>query len=578
MSFFRIALAQINTRVGDLSGNVNLISRNIEQAKEMGADIVAFPELAITGYPPEDLLLKPGFIEDNLIAIEELAKSISRITAIVGFVHREDDIYNSAAIIEDGKIVAVYKKIYLPNYSVFDEERYFKHGYEYTVFKKGDLTFAVNICEDIWYADDPGKIQSLAGGAELILNISSSPYHLGKPEQRENMLRTRASDYSSFLAFVNLVGGQDELVFDGHSVVIGPDGEVLSRAKGFEEDIIVFDIEPEMAFASRLRDTRRRREEIDESDVGGKVRFISLSDSYAEKKPEIKPVINSLPDGAENEIYRALILGTRDYVSKNHFSDVVVGLSGGIDSSLTVAIAVDALGFDHVHSIFMPSRYTKEDSEKDAKSLVKNLGVDLIEIPVASTFDFYLNILSKHFKGLPSDTTEENLQARIRGNILMAFSNKFNWLVLATGNKSEISTGYCTLYGDMVGGFSVLKDVYKTLVWDIAKYINKINNREVIPESIIEKSPSAELKEGQFDTDTLPSYDRLDPILKAYVEEDADIETIVAMGFERDIVEKVIKFVDANEYKRRQGAIGIRITPRAFGKDRRFPITNWYSG
>jgi len=578
MSSFRIALAQINTRVGDLSGNITLISRNIEKAKKMGADIIAFPELAVTGYPPEDLLLKPDFIEDNLIAVDELAKSVSGITAIVGFVYREEDIYNSSAIIENGKIVAVYKKIYLPNYSVFDEERYFKHGSEYTIFKKGGLTFAVNICEDIWYADGPGKIQSLAGGAELIINISSSPYHLGKPEQRENMLRTRASDYSSFLAFVNLVGGQDELVFDGHSVIIGPDGAVLVRAKGFEEDLIVFDIEPEIAFANQLRDPRKRKENIDIKEDVKMVKFVYLSDSVVEKKPPVKPKFYPLPDSVESEVYRALVLGTKDYIKKNRFSDVVVGLSGGIDSSLTVAIAVDAFGSEHVHCIFMPSRYTKEDSAYDVKKLVKDLDIDLIEVSIDSIFEFYLNILSKHFAGHPSDTTEENLQARIRGNILMAFSNKFGWLVLSTGNKSEISTGYCTLYGDMVGGFSILKDVYKTLVWNLAKYVNKIHKRNVIPNSIIEKLPSAELKKDQYDTDTLPPYEILDPILKAYVEEDADIDTIVKMGFDRDVVEKVVGLVDTNEYKRRQGAIGIRITPRAFGKDRRFPITNLYRG
>ncbi|MGQ9705689.1 MAG: NAD+ synthase [bacterium] len=576
MSFIRIALAQINTRVGDLSGNVSLISRYVEQAKKLSADIIAFPELAITGYPPEDLLLKPSFIEDNLNAINELTKSILGITTIVGFVYRKGGIYNSSAIIEDGKIVAVYNKMYLPNYSVFDEERYFKHGDEFTVFKKGELTFGVNICEDIWIADGSAKVQSQVGGAELIINISSSPYHIGKPREREDMLRTRASDYNSFIAFVNLVGGQDELVFDGHSVVINPNGKILARAKGFEEDMIICDIDPKEVSVYRKRNRTNIREKISNDDVKEKVRFIALSDNFTKRKQDIRPKINSFHKNVESEVYNALLLGTSDYVSKNRFSDVVVGLSGGIDSALTTAIAVDALGCEHVHCIFMPSRFTRKDSVDDARMLAKNLNVNLIDISIDSAFEFYQRVLSEHFKGLHFDTTEENLQARIRGNILMAFSNKFGWLVLATGNKSEISTGYCTLYGDMVGGFSVLKDIYKTMVWELARYINRTHKKKVIPNRIIEKKPSAELKENQYDTDTLPPYNILDPILKAYVEEDKDIETIVKMGFEKDIVKKVVRAVDSNEYKRRQGAIGIRITPKAFGKDRRFPITNLY--
>jgi len=570
MRSIRIALAQINVTVGDIEGNKNKILHYIEEARKLGAELVAFPEMAVTGYPPEDLLLKPDFIEANLRALEDIIPATRGITAVVGFVHRDEDIYNAAAVIHDGKLAAVYRKMYLPNYGVFDEDRYFQAGQEYIVFELDGTGVGVNICEDIWHPGGPAEVQALAGGAEVIVNISASPYHARKVEFRERMLATRAADSVSIVAFCNLVGGQDELVFDGGSVIFDPRGELIARGRQFEEDLVVADLDVEGVFRRRLHDPRRRKEKLLSK---WEVEVIKLAPVGPKEKPPISehkvPRLEPLA-----EIYKALVTGTRDYVHKNGFRKVVIGLSGGIDSSLTATIAVDALGAENVTGVYMPSRYSSEESRIDAEELARNLGIAFHIIPIDETFQAYLDMLSEVFKGLPHDVTEENIQARIRGNILMALSNKFGWLVLTTGNKSEIGVGYCTLYGDTAGGFAVIKDIPKTLVYKLARYRNSIS--PVIPERVFTKPPSAELRPNQKDTDSLPPYEILDPILHAYVEEDRSIEEIVAMGFDRELVKRVVMMVDRNEYKRRQSPPGVKITPRAFGKDRRLPITNRY--
>ena len=570
MRSIRIALAQINVTVGDIEGNKNKILHYIEEARKLGVELVAFPEMAVTGYPPEDLLLKPDFIEANLRALEDIIPATRGITAVVGFVHRDEDIYNAAAVIHDGKLAAVYRKMYLPNYGVFDEDRYFQAGQEYIVFELDGTGVGVNICEDIWHPGGPAEVQALAGGAEVIVNISASPYHARKVEFRERMLATRAADSVSIVAFCNLVGGQDELVFDGGSVIFDPRGELIARGRQFEEDLVVADLDVEGVFRRRLHDPRRRKEKLLSR---WEVEVIKLAPVGPKEKPPISehkvPRLEPLA-----EIYKALVTGTRDYVHKNGFRKVVIGLSGGIDSSLTATIAVDALGAENVTGVYMPSRYSSEESRIDAEELARNLGIAFHIIPIDETFQAYLDMLSEVFKGLPHDVTEENIQARIRGNILMALSNKFGWLVLTTGNKSEIGVGYCTLYGDTAGGFAVIKDIPKTLVYKLARYRNSIS--PVIPERVFTKPPSAELRPNQKDTDSLPPYEILDPILHAYVEEDRSIEEIVAMGFDRELVKRVVMMVDRNEYKRRQSPPGVKITPRAFGKDRRLPITNRY--
>ena len=566
---FRIALAQMNATVGDLEGNAEKILRFAEEARKEGADLVAFPELALTGYPPEDLLLKPSFIEGNLRVLRELVPKLKGIISVVGFVDKDADIYNAAAIVVDGKMVGVYHKVYLPNYGVFDEDRYFKPGSEYPVFTSDDLTFGVNICEDIWYPGGPSYFQSLKGDADLIVNISSSPYHMGKGHHRERMLSTRASDNIVIVAFVNMVGGQDELVFDGHSLVFDERGEKLAEGAWFEEELLVVDLPVREVFRTRLHDPRRRRVNLEE----GEVPRISVPKLGRSPKPPISPPKRE-PPGPEEEVYRALVLGTRDYVRKNGFSKVVVGLSGGIDSSLTAVIAADALGPENVVGVAMPSQYSSSASMKDAEEVARNLGIKFLTLPIRDIFDAYLRTLSEVFEGTEPDVTEENIQARIRGNLLMALSNKFGWLVLTTGNKSEVSVGYCTLYGDMAGGFGVLKDVPKTLVYRLAEYRNRVGERPVIPRSVLEKPPSAELRPGQKDTDTLPPYEVLDPIIEAYIEYDRSPKEMMRMGMEEEVVRKVVGMVDRNEYKRRQAPPGVKITPRAFGRDWRLPITN----
>ena len=576
MRTLRLALAQINPTVGDFKGNVSKIINYIKRAEKSGAHIVLFPELSITGYPPEDLLLKPKFIEDNLEALKMVQKKVRNIIAIVGFVDRKYDIYNAAAVIYNGKLIDTYHKIYLPNYGVFDEVRYFQAGTRYPVYKIGDICFGVNICEDIWYPEGPARLQALAG-AELIININASPYRIGKGRFRENMLSVRALDNIVVVAYINTIGGQDELVFDGGSFIIDQNGYVIARGRQFKEDLIVADLNLDAVKMRRLHAPRRRQEVIKLEK--GSIEEITIS----VQKHEKKAVANLFTKAHEvfeplEEIYEALVLGTSDYVKKNGFKGVVVGQSGGVDSSLVSTIAVDAIGKENVTGLFMPAPYTLKESREDAYALAHNLGIKIREVPIDSVFQSYLNTLKKEFHGLPVDTTEENIQARIRGNILMAFSNKFKWLVLTTGNKSEMSVGYATLYGDMAGGFAVLKDVPKTMVYELCRWKNQKEGRVVIPERVLWKEPSAELKTNQKDTDMLPPYSLLDPILRAYIEDDKGFEEILSLGCDIESAKKVVRMVDTSEYKRRQAPPGIKITQRAFGRDRRFPITNKYRG
>ena len=575
MRTLRIGLAQINPTVGDLKGNTQKILDYIGRARVLGVDLVAFPELAITGYPPEDLLLKPDFIQANLNCLQQIVEGARSITAVVGFVDSADDIYNAAAIIHDGTLAGVYHKMYLPNYGVFDENRYFQAGTDYPVFVLRGTVIGVNICEDIWYPAGPSEVQALAGGAEVIINISASPYHAGKGRSRERMLATRATDNVAIVAFCNLVGGQDELVFDGGSVIFDERGELVARARQFEEDLLVVDLNLQGVFRQRLHDPRRRKERAARRGEFEVQRIDLAGEEPSGKRLLLTPRQEARLERPE-EIYRALVLGTRDYVHKNGFQQVVIGLSGGIDSSLTAAIAVDALGAENVTGVFMPSRYSSQVSLEDARQLAANLGIRFLIISIDQTFQAYLNMLAEPFSDTEPDVTEENVQARIRGNILMALSNKFGWLVLTTGNKSELATGYCTLYGDMAGGFAVIKDVPKMLVYALAGHVNAQAGRQIIPQRVFDKAPTAELRPDQKDEDSLGPYRVLDPILHAYVEEDRCLGEIVALGFDEATVRRVIRMVDRAEYKRRQAPPGVKITPRAFGKDRRVPITNRY--
>jgi len=578
MRTLRIALAQINPTVGDFGGNVSKIINYIEESGKTGAQIVVFPELAITGYPPEDLLLKPQFIEDNLEALKKVQKKVKDIIAIVGFVDRSDDIYNAAAVIYNKKLIGTYHKMYLPNYGVFDEVRYFQAGTRCPIYKIGDACLGVNICEDIWYPEGPTRIQALAG-AEVIININASPYRIGKNKFRENMLSVRASDSIAIVAYLNTVGGQDELVFDGDSLILDQNGDVITRGKPFKEDLIIADLNLDAVQMKRLHAPRRRQEVMKLEKGAFEEITIRVEEKLHEERsvPRLPSMDYKFLEPSE-EIYEALVLGTSDYVRKNGFKGVVIGQSGGIDSSLVSTIAVDAIGKENVTGLFMPSPYTSKESREDAYSLAGNLGIKLIEVHIDGIFQSYLGALKKEFRGLPEDVTEENIQARIRGNILMAFSNKFGWLVLTTGNKSEMSVGYATLYGDMAGGFAVIKDVPKTMVYELCRWKNKKKGKAVIPERVIQKEPSAELKPNQKDRDTLPPYSLLDPILKAYIEADKGFEEILSLGCDVESAQKVVRMVDTSEYKRRQAPPGIKITRRAFGRDRRFPITNKYRG
>ena len=568
MRRLRVALGQINPTVGDFDGNVRMIVDAIERARALGASLVAFPELAITGYPPEDLLFKPAFIEANLRALDEVTRATRGLAVIVGFVDKRDDIFNAAAVLHDGVRAGVYHKQFLPNYGVFDENRYFQAGTETPVFVAGDTTFAVNVCEDIWYPVGPTAVQALAG-AELIVNINGSPYHAGKARFRDQLVSTRAADDLVCIAYVNMVGGQDELVFDGASLIVNEQGEVVARGRMFEEDLVVADLDLDAVFRARLRDPRRRKEKLVDRETATRV---SLPPLLAPEAPITTPDVPVL--GPVEEVFGALVLGTRDYVRKNGFKRVVIGLSGGIDSSLVAAVAVEALGRENVAGVGMPSVYSSAGTRRDARLLAKNLGIEFLTIPITSGLQAYKRTLAKVFKGMKEDVTEENLQARIRGNLLMALSNKFGWLVLTTGNKSEYSVGYTTLYGDMAGGFAVIKDVPKMLVYELSRHVNARAGRPVIPETVFTRAPSAELRPNQTDQDTLPPYEILDQIVQGYVEENLGVNDLIERGFPADVVRRVVTMVDVNEYKRRQAPIGVKITPRAFGRDWRPPIVN----
>ena len=570
MRRFRVRLGQINPTVGDFEGNVQKIVEAIERARALGCQLVAFPELAVPGYPPEDLLFKPAFIEANRKALDVVTRASRGLTVVVGFVDKRDDIFNAAAILHDGACAGVYHKQYLPNYGVFDENRYFQAGTEAPVFAVGETVFAVNVCEDIWYPAGPTTAQALAG-AELVVNVNGSPYHAGKARFREQMVATRAADDLVCVAYVNMVGGQDELVFDGASLIVNEHGQCVARGRQFEEDFVVADLDLEAVFHARLHDPRRRKEKLRAGEAAPRIVLPALP--AAAQVPPVEPPTLAPLERVE-EVFRALVLGTRDYVRKNGFARVVIGLSGGIDSSLVAAIAVEALGRENVAGVGMPSPYSSAGTRRDAQRVAKNLGIEYLSIPITPILRAYKRALARAFKGLKEDVTEENLQARIRGNLLMALSNKFGWLVLTTGNKSEYSVGYTTLYGDMAGGFAVIKDVPKMLVYEVARHVNASAGRALIPATVFERAPSAELRPSQTDQDTLPPYAELDAILEGYVEEDRGVNDLVARGFAPETVRRVVAMVDRNEYKRRQAPIGVKITPRAFGRDWRLPIVN----
>ncbi|MGA2090403.1 MAG: NAD+ synthase [Endomicrobiales bacterium] len=527
----KIALAQINPTVGDISGNTAKILSWTTLARERGASLVVFPEMTVTGYPPEDLLLKPSFVVANRKALNTLARKISGITAVVGFVDSKDGcLFNAAAVISDRRVTAVYHKMLLPNYGVFDEKRYFSPGHSPLIVSINGMKTGIMICEDMWYDDGP-LTSYRRDKVDLLLVLNASPYHQGKIKQREELVSTQAKRAHAYIAYVNTVGGQDELVFDGYSMTADPRGKIISRAPAFAEDLVLTDLSSHLTVVAPLLDPVR-------------------------------------------EVYEALVCGLRDYVKKNGFKDVVIGLSGGIDSALVASLAVDALGNNCVHGVFLPTRYSSHASRQDAERLANNLGIDFMIIPIDTLFSTYTNLLEPVFSGLKPDSTEENLQARIRGTIIMALSNKFNWLVLTTGNKSEMSTGYATLYGDMAGGFAVIKDVPKMLVYKLSTYRNTL--APVIPQRTITKAPTAELRPNQKDSDSLPPYPVLDRILEEYIEKDHSPSDIIRRGFSAETVRKTTRLVDTSEYKRRQSPPGIKITPKAFGRDRRMPLTNRY--
>ena len=530
----RIALAQIDCTVGDLAGNAALVIEAVRSAIARGADLVMTPECALCGYPPEDLVAKNHFVEDVAEVLAEVARECVGLTAIVGFVERDGAaLHNSAAVCADGRVTAVYRKRRLPNYGVFDEERYFEPGTSPLLIDVAGERCAVTICEDVWV---PELVrEAAAAGATVVLNISASPFHAGKGSSREQMLKDRAADCGVYLAYCNLIGGQDELVFDGRSCVVHASGELIARAAAFGPDLLVVEV--------------------------------PAAPSEAHEDPLV---------GGHEEVWDALVTGLHDYLRKNGFTDAVIGLSGGIDSALTAALAVDALGAENVHGVAMPSRYSSPGSLSDAEALARNLGIDYRVLPIEEPFSAVLEVLAPSFGEMMPDTTEENVQARVRGTLLMGLSNKFGWIVLATGNKSELSVGYSTLYGDMVGGFAPIRDLYKTHVYELARWRNRAG--EVIPFASIEKPPSAELRHDQLDSDSLPEYEVLDRVLQAYVEDDRSVDEIVADGIPREVVERIARMVDAAEYKRRQGPLGIRVTPKAFGRDRRMPVTNRYRG
>ncbi len=569
MPRLRLAAAQLDLVVGDLAGNAARIFDAYERADAEGCDLIAFPELALTGYPPEDLLLKPAFVARTAETLEKLAARTGRLAAVIGFPEAGRDLANAAAVCAHGKVQGVYRKHLLPNYAVFDEQRYFTPStVDGPLFVIGGVRVGVTICEDAWSPTGP-VITQAAGGAELIVNINASPYYAGRIRERETMLATRAADAQVPVAYVNLVGGQDELVFDGASMVFDETGRLVARANQFAEDLLIVDLDVRAGFRRRLLDPRGRvsapplpETPISDAQIGAK-------HDLARIEPLLAPV---------HEVYEALTLGTRDYVTKNGFKRVLIGLSGGIDSSLVAAIAADALGADRVTGVLMPSRYSSDGSVTDAEELAANLGIETITVPIEDAHEAFTHLLEPTFAGTAPGLAEENLQARIRGTLLMSISNKFGWMVLTTGNKSEMATGYSTLYGDMAGGFAVIKDVPKMLVYALAVDRNQREGRALIPESVLEKPPSAELRPDQKDEDSLPPYSVLDEVLEDYVEQDLSAAEIEAGGFDRDIVDRVIALVDRSEYKRRQAPPGVRVSAKAFGKDRRLPITNRWSG
>jgi NAD+ synthase (glutamine-hydrolysing) len=575
----RCALAQINATVGDVAGNADRISGAIVQARERGAALVVLPELALTGYPPEDLLLRPHFLDDAAAALDEVAAQAIDVVAIVGFPERADDVYNSAAVLADGKVQGIYRKMRLPNYGVFDEQRYFQVGDAPAAIDVNGATVGITICEDIWEPGPPATAEALAG-AQVVVNLSASPYHRGKGPQRERMLGQRARDSLVSILYCNLVGGQDELVFDGHSLAVDHTGAVIARAPQFEESITLCELDLGAAVGARLRDPRHRaaiRKARDDGDLGVR----KLASLRASSRPTLPgsdkvPALRAELLSQEDEVYSALVTGLRDYVDKNGFNGVVLGLSGGIDSALAILVAVDALGPERVTAVVMPSPHSSADTQDDARRIAENLGTRIYDFAIADTMGAYEELLAEAFAGTEPDIAEENLQARIRGNVLMALSNKFGWLVVTTGNKSEVSVGYSTLYGDMAGGFSILKDVFKGWVYRLVRRRNEREGRELIPASVIDRAPSAELRPDQRDDDSLPPYELLDPILEGYIEEDLDAAGLVARGYPQSEVDRVIELVDGAEHKRRQSPPGVRISTRAFGRDRRLPITNRY--
>jgi NAD+ synthase (glutamine-hydrolysing) len=556
----RLALAQIDTVVGDLDGNARRIRARMEDAERASADLVLFPELALTGYPPEDLLLRPGFVRAAERALAEIAQASGRTVSLVGGPTLDGGLRNSCFVLSGGQRRGVYHKRLLPNYGVFDEQRYFTAGSENVLLRFGELLVGLTVCEDLWWPGPPAA-ELADAGAQLIVNISASPFHVGKGSEREEIARARATESGCVVALCNAVGGQDELVFDGNSVVCDAAGRVIARAPSFEEALLVVDLDldpPEL----RARD-------------GGHAEIVFGAPALQREhlRPAPAPELDEL-----EQMRRALELGLHDYVHKNGFAEVVVGISGGVDSALTAALCVSALGAGRVHGVSMPSRYSSEVTRSDAAALAASLGIDFREIPIEPTVAAFGEAVAPSFAGRAPDLTEENLQARVRGTLLMALSNKFGWLVIATGNKSELSVGYSTLYGDLAGGFALLKDVYKTDVFRLARRLNAQAGRPLIPESIIERAPSAELRADQRDEDTLPPYAELDRVLKAYVEDDQTREELSGDGFDPALVERAVALIDRAEYKRRQAPPGVKIHPKAFGRDRRTPITNRWPG
>lgn len=570
MKKLRVTLAQLNPILGDFQGNLEKAKRALEVAEQRESDLLLLPELFLSGYPPEDLMLKLSFLKENRASLEELASFSNgkQVTTIVGFIDCQEDAYNSAAVIQDGKILGIYHKLSLPNYGVFDEHRYFKPGQEMMILKMGEIKIGITICEDIWNPAEPLASLTLGYGVHLVANISASPYHIGKPLLRAKYLSMKAHDYHVAIAYCNMVGGQDELLFDGTSLVSNPNGKLVLRGETFAEEIATIDIDLDENLRINLLDPRRRY--ISPQNLPFKVLELPSPKPKKERYPK-KPG-SSLE--REEEIFRGLVTGVRDYVRKNGFKKVVVGLSGGMDSSLVATIATEALGSENVKGVLMPSPYTSQESLEDAHQLARNLKIEMLTIPIDRVFESYLKALEEAFKKASPDTTEENIQARIRGNYLMALSNKFGWLVLTTGNKSEMATGYATLYGDMAGGLAVIKDVYKTDVYRIGRWYNRKKGAAIIPKRVFEKAPSAELRPNQTDQEKLPPYEVLDEILKYYIEENLDPEEIVDKGFARNIILQTIEMLKKSEYKRKQAPVGIKISTRAFGKDWRMPITN----